>query len=40
MLALAEGVKISLHPLAVRITTVVVFFLLLSLLLWRRGHRG
>jgi hypothetical protein len=40
MLALAEGAKIVLHPLAVRITAVVVFFLLLSLLLWRRGHRS
>jgi hypothetical protein len=27
------------HPLAVRITAVAVFFLLLSLLLWRRGNR-
>jgi hypothetical protein len=28
------------HPLAIRVTGVVVFFLLLSLLLWRRGHRN
>ncbi|HEX4322149.1 MAG TPA: hypothetical protein VHZ52_14650 [Acidobacteriaceae bacterium] len=28
------------HPVAVRIMAIVVFLLLLSLLLWRRGHRG
>jgi hypothetical protein len=37
---LAGGAKIIPHPLAVRITAVAVFFLLLSLLLWRRGHRS
>jgi hypothetical protein len=27
------------HPILIRISAVVVFFLLLSLLVWRRGRR-
>jgi hypothetical protein len=27
------------HPLMLRATAVAVFFLLILLLLWRRGHR-
>jgi hypothetical protein len=39
MLNLA-GASIPPQPLLVRITAVTVFFLLLSLLLWRRGRRS
>jgi hypothetical protein len=38
MVDAAAGMALP-HPLALRITGVAVFFLLLSLLLWRRGHR-
>jgi len=28
------------HPLLLRIAGIAIFFLLMALLLWRRGHRG
>jgi hypothetical protein len=28
------------HPLLLRITGVMIFFLMLALVLWHRGHRG
>jgi hypothetical protein len=37
MLALAASALP--HPLMLRATAVAVFFLLILLLLWRRGHR-
>jgi hypothetical protein len=40
MLAVAAAAQIPVHPLVLRVTAVAVFFLLLSLLLWRRGRRG
>lgn len=36
----AKEVPIMPHSLVLRITGVAAFFLLLALLLWRRGHRS
>ena len=40
MLDLAGAPSIPPQPIVLRITAVAIFFLLLSLLLWRRGHRS
>jgi hypothetical protein len=40
MMGLAPALDNLPHPVAVRITAIVVFFLLLPLLLWRRGRRN
>jgi hypothetical protein len=39
MLIFAADLAVGPHPVALRVTAVVVFSLLLLLLLWRRGRR-